>query len=408
MIRHPEPPTSTPIPAAVLAPAPAPQRTAPAPGPAPGSSGPDWPHLSGDDLALVALLGLPFLSWDRLRALLQGRTPSQAWAAVCHGQAGPGLRRAAAAGPPLAELAATYATVPFARHGSPRYPPALAADHEAPAAVFWRGDLSVLDRPRVALVGTRRCTHYGRDVARQLGHELAQAGVCVVSGLAAGIDGAAHEGALVGVAEAEADGGAPGRPVAVVGSGLDIVYPRRHARLWERVAEAGVVLTEAPLGARPEPWRFPARNRIIAALAHVLVVVESRATGGSMHTVRAAEERGVPVLAVPGPVRSRASEGTNLLLSQGCHPACDTQDVLAALALRTAGLPGPVGYLPHPERPEPEGLAAAVLAAVDWTPTAVEQVLARTDLPVPAVSAALNRLEQDGWVAREAGWWQRC
>jgi DNA processing protein len=366
--------------------------------------------LAGDDLALVALLGLPYLSFDRLGALLDGRTASQAWAAVCQGQAGPGLRRAAAAGPPLTDLAAAYASTPVARLGSPGYPSALAADHEAPVAIFWRGDLGVLDQPRVALVGTRRCTHYGREVARQLGRELAQAGVCVVSGLAAGIDGAAHEGALVGVADADAcpPGRPPGRPAAVVGSGLDVVYPRRHARLWERVATAGVVLTEAPLGARPEPWRFPARNRIIAALAQVLVVVESRATGGSMHTVRAAEERGVPVLAVPGPVRSRASDGTNLLLSQGCHPACDTQDVLAALALCTAGSDPLRPSWEAPSRPQPDTTAAAVLAAVDWSPTAVEQVLDRTDLPVPAVSAALNRLEQDGWVGREAGWWQRC
>src|SRR5262249_15322114 len=157
-----------------------------------------------------------------------------------------------------------------------------------------RGSLAALDRPRVGLVGTRRCTPTGKSVARQLGRELAACGVAVVSGLAIGIDGCAHQGALAARA-------AP--PVGVVGSRLDVVYPKSHRRLWDDVAAAGVLLSEAPLGAPPEPWRFPARNRILAALSDVVVVVESHAAGGSMHTVRAAVDRGIPVMAVPGSVR---------------------------------------------------------------------------------------------------------
>src|SRR5439155_3892513 len=129
-----------------------------------------------------------------------------------------------------------------------------------------------------------------------------------------GIDGAAHRGAL----DAGADGGAP--PIGVVGSGLDVIYPKAHAGLWDAVARAGVLLSEAPLGAAPEPWRFPARNRIIAALGSVVVVVESREQGGSLHTVSEASRRNVPVMAVPGPVRSAASTGTNVLPAAGQWP----------------------------------------------------------------------------------------
>lgn len=133
--------------------------------------------------------------------------------------------------------------------GHPDYPAALAGDHQAPPVLLSLGDLHALHGRTVAIVGSRDCTRYGRGVAYELGRDLAVQGVRVVSGLALGIDGAAHSGALA------APGGAP--PVAVVGSGIDVVYPRRHARLWREVAAAGVVLSEAPLGAAPEPWRFP-------------------------------------------------------------------------------------------------------------------------------------------------------
>ncbi|MGH9153964.1 MAG: DNA-processing protein DprA, partial [Acidimicrobiales bacterium] len=210
-----------------------------------------------------------------------------------------------------------------------------------------------------------------------------------------GIDGAAHEGALGARAPA-----AP--PVGVVGSGLDVVYPRRHADLWRRVALAGVLLSEAPLGARPEPWRFPARNRLIAALADVLVVVESHAAGGSLHTVRAAAERGVTVMAVPGPVRSPASAGTNALLADGCPPARDSGDVLVALALETASAP------PRPDRrPPPTGEEAAVLDALGWQAVTVEELARATSLPPSRVALALVRLEQDGWARGGGGWWER-
>ena len=211
----------------------------------------------------------------------------------------------------------------------PGVPGRLVEDRAAPEVLFGRGAFEQLDGPCVALVGTRAATHYGTGVAAELGAELSAAGIVVVSGLAAGIDSAAHEGAL-----------APDRPtppVAVVGGGVDVVYPASSRRLWARLNSSGGICSEAPSGAGPEAWRFPLRNRLIAALAHVVVVVESHISGGALHTVSAADERGVTVLAVPGSVKSPASAGTNSLIADGCGVARDAPDVLAALELACAG-----------------------------------------------------------------------
>ncbi|MGH9224897.1 MAG: DNA-processing protein DprA, partial [Acidimicrobiales bacterium] len=281
--------------------------------------------------------------------------------------------------------------------GDAGYPPALTSDHEAPGVVFSRGDVAAIDGRRVAIVGSRDCTRYGREIAFSLGRDLAAAGVGVVSGLALGVDGAAHAGALKAA-------GAPA--VAVVGSGLDVVYPRRNAHLWRDVAATGVVLSEAPLGAAPEPWRFPVRNRIIAALAEVVVVVESRHRGGSRHTVEAAMARDRPVLAVPGPVRSPASELPNALLAEGCHPARDVVDVLVALNLATpVRASGPaVGADP---RPPPDAAGQGVLDALGWQPATFEQLVVATGRAPGEVGVALAHLERDGWVVGSGGWWER-
>ncbi|HET7488987.1 MAG TPA: DNA-processing protein DprA [Acidimicrobiales bacterium] len=353
-----------------------------------GDRPPEWAYAA-------ALAGLPYMAWDKLAGLLADGRPSAAWRRVAAGGAGQPWRHAAAA-TSVAEVEAAHRRAGVAVHlaGDAAVPAALAADHEAPAVLFVRGDAGAASAgPMVGIVGTRRCTGYGRDVARQLGRELSSAGVGLVSGLALGIDGAAHEGAL-------AAGAAP--PVAVVGSGLDVVYPRRHAGLWERVAAAGALLSEAPAAARPEPWRFPARNRLIAALADVVVVVESHAAGGSMHTVRAAAERSVTVMAVPGPVRSAASMGTNRLLADGCPPVCDTGDVLVALALERAGAPPPADG-----RRQPEAEDAAVLELLGWEAVSIDELLAGTDLTPGRLSVALTRLEHDGWARGRAGWWER-
>jgi DNA processing protein len=229
-------------------------------------------------------------------------------------------------------------------------------------------------------------------VAFELGRDLAAAGVRVVSGLALGIDGAAHRGAL-------AAGGAP--PVAVVGSGLDVVYPPSHSTLWQQVAGAGLLLSEAPLGARPEPWRFPFRNRIIAALAEVVVVVESAEKGGSRHTVEAAMARDRPIMAVPGSVRSPVSSYTNGLLADGCAPVRDAVDVLVALGLSSAPKPR------AESRPPPGPDEAPVLDALGFEPATFDDLCARTTRTPGQVSVALARLQAGGWVAEQAGWWDR-
>jgi DNA processing protein len=362
---------------------------------------------------VVALAGLSGMGPARLSALLGRWEPRQAWRRVEEGRIHLDARVVLAARRLAPELSARWrqeaATVDvagrWAAHvdagvgvvvrGDPEFPAPLQDDHEPPAVLFSRGSLDALCRPRVAVVGTRRCTHAGRVTARELGHDLASAGVCVVSGLAHGIDAEAHRGAL------GADGGAA--PAAVVGTGLDVVYPHRNAELWAQVAASGCVLCEYPLATRPAAWRFPARNRIIAALADVVVVVESHARGGSMHTVDAALERDRPVMVVPGPVRSPASTGTNDLLAAGSAPVRDAGDVLAVLGLDAAATAR--GRIDP--RPAPSASASSVLDAVGWEPATIEAVAQRVGQPLAAVATALSRLERDGWLLRQGGWFER-
>lgn len=357
---------------------------------------------------MAALAGLPGMGPARLAALLGRWPPDEAWQRVAGGSAQrdpqvlaaartltPALVerwRAAALGTDVGASWEAHVTagigVTSCRDAA--FPAVLVDDPEPPALVFHTGSLVTLERPRVAVVGTRRCTHAGRAVARELGRDLATAGVCVLSGLALGIDGAAHGGSL----EARA---AP--PVAVVGTGLDIVYPRRHARLWADVAAAGAVLSEYPLGTPPLPWRFPARNRIIAALADVVVIVESHARGGSMHTVDAAVERGRTVMAVPGSVRSPASAGTNDLLAAGCAPVRDAGDVLVALGLDGAAVSrsGP---------PRPAGPPGDALAAVGGEAATLEQVAQRLGAAPAPVAVHLAHLVSQGWLVQRGAWYE--
>ena len=359
----------------------------------------------------AALAGLPGMGPARLRAVLAAWPAEEAWGRVAAGQACERAPVALACRPDAAGVAALWRAA--ARRASPErvwegcvragvavllagaggFPGCLDDDPDPPAVLFSLGDPAVVEGRRVAIVGTRRCSRYGREVAYELGRDLAAAGVRVVSGLALGIDGAAHRGAL-------ATAGAP--PVAVVGSGLDVVYPPGHASLWADVARAGLLLSEAPLGARPEPWRFPVRNRVLAGLAEVVVVVESAERGGSRHTVEAAMVRDRQVMAVPGSVRSPVSAYTNALLADGCHPVRDAVDVLVALGLST------VPAASADQRPPPEpGDEAGVLEALGWEPAAFEDLCARTGRTPGQVSVALARLQHAGWVGERGGWWER-
>lgn len=360
----------------------------------------------------TALAGLLGMGPARLAALLAAVPPHVAWARVARGHrwAEPSVRRALGPEPDkvIAAWQQATATVDLTEvwqrvlslgvtvdlHGTAGYPPALAGDLEPPAVLFHQGESGVIQGPRVAIVGTRRCSSTGVGVACELGRDLASAGVAVVSGLAAGIDGAAHRGALAADA-------AP--PIGVVGSGLDVVYPRGQTALWRAVARAGVLLSEAPPGAAPARWRFPARNRIIAALADLVVVVESHRRGGSLHTVDEADRRAVDVLAVPGSVRNPAATGTNDLLAEGRAPVCSVDDVLVALGLGAGRRRGSSAD----RRAQPETADRPVLEAVGWQPATLDHMVLRTGLDLGRLALALDRLCAAGWVARHGGWYER-
>ncbi len=291
-------------------------------------------------------------------------------------------------------------------HGGPGYPDRLLDDPAPPAVLFAEGDPDAVHRPAVAVVGTRNATRQGRDLARRLGADLARAGVAVVSGLALGIDGAAHRGTLDEAGppdEPDRTGGRPavGPAVGVVASGLDLPYPRRHAELHREVAASGLLLSETPLGVRPLPWRFPARNRIIAALADAVVVVESRSRGGSMLTVGEALDRGVPVMAVPGHPTAPAAAGTNDLLFDGACPVRGAADVLGLIGITAA--PPPRTRVPR----RPAGAEArAVHDLLAQGPASLAEVVARSGLGLDVVADVLVGLETDGWVARSGGWFE--
>jgi DNA processing protein len=336
----------------------------------------------------AALASAPDVGPAALRTMLTEHSPSVAWAQSGLG----GESDVARVWDRHEELEITVLT-----SGHPDYPQRLLNDPEAPAVLFCRGNPAVVNtHPTVALVGTRSPTRYGIGVAAQFGADLASAGVSVVSGLALGIDGAAHEGACAA--------GAP--PIAVVAGGLGDPYPRRHARLWERVAEQGAVISESPVGIPTEKWRLPVRTQLLAAISDVVVVIESRHQGGSTHTVNAALHRGIPVGAVPGSIRSPTSEGTNALLGEGCIPVCAVADILMALSLEGAYLPLPVPA-PAPSTSEYRGPDRAVFEALSPDPASLDQLARITGLDLPALCGGLERLARAGAARDVGGWWER-
>lgn len=255
---------------------------------------------------------------DRVERLLaHGGDPHRA---IGRAVAGAGVVRPPAA--PACRAALREAGIRFDLPGDPGFPSWLSGAPLAPRWLFRCGD--PVDRAGVAIVGTRRCTAYGLRLARDMAAGAADAGWTVISGLARGIDGAAHRGAL--------DGG--GRTVAVLGAGIDVGYPREHRDLQRQIVEErGTVVTEYPPGAAPLGWRFPPRNRIIAGLAAAVVVVESAVSGGSLSTAAHALRLGVPVFAVPGDVDREASVGCNLLIRDGAIPALGADDLAEGLSL---------------------------------------------------------------------------
>ena len=397
---------------------------------------PDGPDADPDDRSvpleayLGALATLDGMGSASLRTLLSLGSPSEVWERICRGSVDARLRNALA--PVARDASGSWAAqarsvdpvalwtrwrsrgIGVVSIGSPSYPACLLDDLDPPVLLFHRGDLDALAHPRVAVIGTRRATGYGRRVAHELGLDLASAGVCVVSGLALGIDAAAHNGAVAAsdralgsTVETHVDPSVSGPtqagPVAVVGGGVDAPGPSTNAALARRVVDVGAVLSEAPPGTRPAPWRFPVRNRILAALAPVLVVVESAERGGSMLTVEQAQLRDRTVLAVPGPVDSPASAGTNALISEGALVCRGADDVVSALGLSLEG----VANSPVANRPEPDGDAASVLAVLGFTPVSIESLSRDLDLDLGRLSVALGRLEALGWAERRGPFVER-
>lgn len=289
------------------------------------------------------------------------------------------------------------------RPGDAEFPIPEGLPH-VPAVLFLEGNRpDVLRAPRVAVVGTRAASVHGLADAWELGAFLGAAGVSVVSGLAIGIDGAAHFGALQ-AAEAASDEGSPrAGPVGVVATGLDVVYPRRHRVLFERVRRYGVLLSEQPFGTPPERGRFPVRNRIIAALADVVCVVEATLSGGSRITADRALDYGRPVLAIPGSRRNPAAAGCNALLADGAQPLLDPTDVLVALGL-TPGGRRLWGTSPGPGKgPRPSGNAAAILKALAGEAAHPDQLASRTGLDPGQVALAVEELVALGRATRDRG-----
>jgi DNA processing protein len=358
--------------------------------------------------ALAALAGFELMTVARLRALLVHHEPDEAYAVAAG---------AAAAAPPVAAMMSPSVAAAWRASAARRppdewagvcqrlgvaavslrdqaFPSQLRLDPQPPAVLFVRGELAVLENRRVGLVGTRNATQGGRDMAYGLGRALAEEGVAVVSGLAKGIDGAAHRGALA------VDGGGP--PIAVVGNGPDQPYPRINAALWEEVCDRGVLLSEWPPGTSPDAFRFPLRNRILAALSEVLVVVESRERGGSLITAQAAMERSIDVMAVPGSVRNRAAAGTNHLLQDGAAPVTGVDDVLVALGLDTRR----AGSSTFDPRPLPRGVESEVLAACRADPQTLDGIVVNVGLPMHEAAMALAHLERAGWIRESGGWFE--
>lgn len=211
----------------------------------------------------------------------------------------------------------------YITYHEPSYPEPLKNIFDPPPGLFYKGNLISQDNLAVALVGSRRPTHYGKSVAEKIAAELAESGLTVVSGLARGIDSSAHNGALQ----------AGGRTIAVLGNGIDIVYPRENRLLQDNVALSGAVVSEYPLGSPPESWHFPVRNRIISGLSRAIVVIEASERSGSLITTDCALEQGREVLAVPGNINSPMSKGTNRLIKQGACLVEKAEDVFEEIGL---------------------------------------------------------------------------
>ena len=274
----------------------------------------------------------------------------------------------------------------------PCYSSLLRTIHDPPVLLWCQGDTACLEQSAVALVGSRSASSYGRKVSFMLAKQLAQAGFAVVSGLAEGIDGQAHAGALA----------AHGRTIAVLGCGIDIVYPRFHKKLSDQIAATGLIVSEYPLGTAPEGFRFPARNRIISGLALGTVVVEAAAKSGSLITARMALEQNREVFAVPGRIDSPQSEGTHHLIQKGeAHLIHSVEDILTELpAWSRRALMQETSAVPVDLSAEEQSLLRLLppSASVD-----IEELMEKSGLPAGQLHGLLLGLELKGLLRQLPG-----
>ena len=270
----------------------------------------------------------------------------------------------------------------------PDYPDKLMNIDQPPPVIYIRGSIKPEDRWAVAIVGTRRVTSYGRQVTEQVSTYLARNGLTVVSGLARGVDGVAHQTTLAN----------NGRTIAVLGSGIDQIYPPEHRQLAEKIIENGAVISDYHPGTPPDAGNFPPRNRIISGLSLATVVVEAGETSGALITATFAAEQGREVFAVPGPIYAPQSKGTNRLIREGAQPLLDPVDIMESLNLRkvdhykqaTLLLPG-------------DELESKLMEILNLEPVYIDEIQSKAGFPVEKVSAALTMMELKGMVKQVSG-----
>lgn len=366
---------------------------------------PTPPRTEDDRLAALRLVRsrrVGAVTWHRLMA--EHGMPQSALAAL------PGIAKAAGVEDyEICPLGVVQAEVRAGRalgarlliHGEPDYPAALAGIADAPPALWALGDITLFNRPAVGMVGARNASSLGLRMARRLGQGLSEGGFTVVSGLARGIDAAAHDAALMG----------EGRTIAVMAGGLDVIYPAENAALARRIAETGCRISEHPPGLEPQARHFPLRNRIVAGLSRAVVVVEAAAKSGSLITAKAALDYGREVMAVPGhPFDARAS-GCNMLIRDGALLVRGPADVAEALgtAIREPELhlPAhpPLPGLTAPQRPLKDValLHSMILSRLGPSPLAEDQLVRDLNVTPAQIAPELLTLELDGRIARQPG-----
>jgi DNA processing protein len=274
------------------------------------------------------------------------------------------------------------------------YPPLLRHVDDAPIVLYIRGKLTPADERALAVVGTRRASTYGKDIAHQFSRQLAEHGITIVSGMAHGIDAAAHMGALE----------AGGRTIAVLGCGVDRIYPSDHRALAARITESGALLSEFPMGSRPEAKHFPRRNRLLSGISLGVLIVEAPLRSGALITASHAAEQGREVFAVPGSIHQPGSEGTHALIQEGAKLAHRVDDILDELNIVHEGAQSRAAA----ERLAPgDEIEALLLESLSREPLHIDDLARHTGLPIATVSSILTILELKG-LARMVGHMQYC